>query len=176
MLSDPKPVVICYYFHYFPGNWVWLHFLCAVQIWGDLPSCFMASCLVWGWDKFFWTDSIFEQIYLPIGDGWNFITYRVLAINLRKKVNFNVICFCFKQLIEIFFVLFSAKGSALPHTITRNWIIENNFIFSDKPLSFNHSTWCSVTRSLVLEKLIKVYGLIITPAASHGRKGCQWRL
>ena len=37
MLSDPKPVVICYYFHYFPGNWVWLHFLCAVQIWGDLP-------------------------------------------------------------------------------------------------------------------------------------------
>ena len=37
MLSDPKPVVICYYFHYFPGNWVWLHFLCAVQIWGDPP-------------------------------------------------------------------------------------------------------------------------------------------
>ena len=37
MLNDPKPVVICYYFHYFPGNWIWLHFLCSVQIWGDLP-------------------------------------------------------------------------------------------------------------------------------------------
>ena len=38
MLSDPRPVVICYYFHYLPGNWVWLQFLCAVKIWGDLPS------------------------------------------------------------------------------------------------------------------------------------------
>ena len=37
MLSDPRPVVICYYFHYLPGNWVWLQFLCAVKIWGDLP-------------------------------------------------------------------------------------------------------------------------------------------
>ena len=101
-----------------------------------------------------------------------FITYRVLAINRRKNVNV-LSRFCLNQLIEIFFVLFSAKGSALPHTIPTNSIIENNFIFSDKPLSFNHSTWCSVTRSLVLEKLIKVYGLIITPAASHGRKGCQ---
>ena len=37
MLSDPRPVVICYYFHYLPGNWVWLQFLCAVKIWGDHP-------------------------------------------------------------------------------------------------------------------------------------------
>ena len=37
MLSDPRPVVICYYFHYLPGNWVWLQFLCAVKISGDLP-------------------------------------------------------------------------------------------------------------------------------------------
>ena len=26
MKSDPKPVVICGYFHYFPRTWVWLHF------------------------------------------------------------------------------------------------------------------------------------------------------
>ena len=38
MLSDPIPVVICYYFHYLPGNWVWLQFLCAVKIWGDIPQ------------------------------------------------------------------------------------------------------------------------------------------
>ena len=38
MLSDPRPVVICYYFHYLPWNWVWLQFLCAVKIWGDLPQ------------------------------------------------------------------------------------------------------------------------------------------
>ena len=52
MLSDPRPVVICYYFHYLPGNWVWLQFLCAVKIWGDLPcstgwfeqNCFRSQC------------------------------------------------------------------------------------------------------------------------------------
>ena len=43
MSSDPKPVVIYCIFHYFPKKWVWLHFLCAVQIWGDLPCTVQVS-------------------------------------------------------------------------------------------------------------------------------------
>ena len=64
MLSDPKPVVTCYYFHYFPGNWVWLHLLCAVQIWEDLPTS--AGYLDWKW-RYVWY--IFDIFCVCTGAG-----------------------------------------------------------------------------------------------------------
>ena len=78
MLSDPKPVAICCKFHYFPGNWVWLHFSCAVQIWGDLPT--RPLSLPW----FFFKSLIYRYEGLP-GFRQRNMLLQGMEVSLEKK-------------------------------------------------------------------------------------------